>query len=64
MYEGKTMKRIWIDSLDVNIKSAFRNLKFAILLGALLLALSFPVEAQQPAANVPRDRVSNAQLRL
>ena len=31
---------------DLNF--AIRNLKFAILLGALLLALSFPAEAQQP----------------
>ena len=39
------MKEFWIDSLG--IKSAFRNLKFAILLGAMLFALGFPVEAQQ-----------------
>jgi ABC-type uncharacterized transport system substrate-binding protein len=39
------MKEFWIDSLG--IKSAFRNLKFAILLGAMLFALCFPVEAQQ-----------------
>ena len=33
------MKRIWIDSFDINLKSAFRNLKSAILLGAMLFAL-------------------------
>ena len=42
------MKRIWIDSLDVNLKSAVRNLKSAMLLGAMLLALCFPAWAQQP----------------
>src|SRR5262245_36744717 len=47
------MKRIWIDSLDVNLKSAIRNLKFAILLGAMLLALCFTVGAQQ-STKVPR----------
>jgi putative tryptophan/tyrosine transport system substrate-binding protein len=41
------MKRIWIDSLDVDLKSAIRNLKFAILLGAVFLALCFSAEAQQ-----------------
>jgi putative ABC transport system substrate-binding protein len=39
------MKEFWIDSLG--IKSALRNLKFAILLGAMLFALCFPAEAQQ-----------------
>jgi putative ABC transport system substrate-binding protein len=47
------MKRIWIDSFDINLKSALRNLKSAILLGALLLALSVHVDAQQPA-KLPR----------
>jgi putative tryptophan/tyrosine transport system substrate-binding protein len=47
------MKRVCIDFLDVNLKSAFRNLKSAILLCALFLTLSIPVEAQQPG-NVPR----------
>jgi putative tryptophan/tyrosine transport system substrate-binding protein len=37
----------------VNFKSAIRNSKSAILCGALLLAFSFPAEAQQPA-KVPR----------
>jgi putative ABC transport system substrate-binding protein len=40
------MKRIWIDSVDVNLKSAIRNLKSAILLGAMLLVLCFSAEAQ------------------
>jgi len=52
--KGRTMKRIWIDSLDVNLESALRNLKFAILLGAMLFALCFPAEAQLPAGKVPR----------
>jgi putative ABC transport system substrate-binding protein len=33
---------------SVNLKSAIRNSQSAILIGALLLALSFSVEAQQP----------------
>jgi putative ABC transport system substrate-binding protein len=41
------MDRVWIQSLDVNLKSAFRNLKSAILLCALLLAISLPAVAQQ-----------------
>jgi putative ABC transport system substrate-binding protein len=47
------MKRIWIDSLDVNLNPAVRNLKFAILLGAMLFALCFSAEAQQQA-KIPR----------
>jgi putative tryptophan/tyrosine transport system substrate-binding protein len=47
------MKRIWIDSLDVNIKSALRNLKSAILLGVMLFALGVSAEAQQQA-KVPK----------
>jgi putative ABC transport system substrate-binding protein len=42
------MERAWIDSSDINLQSAFRNLKSAILLGALLFALCLPAEAQQP----------------
>jgi putative tryptophan/tyrosine transport system substrate-binding protein len=42
------MDQVWIQSLDVNLESAFRNLKSAILLCAMLLALSFSAEAQQP----------------
>ena len=45
------MERVWIDSF--NFKSAFRNLKSAILLGAMLFALCVPVEAQQ-SAKIPR----------
>jgi putative tryptophan/tyrosine transport system substrate-binding protein len=37
----------------VHFKSAFRNSKSAILLGAVLLALSFPAQAQQPG-KIPR----------
>jgi putative tryptophan/tyrosine transport system substrate-binding protein len=45
------MKGFWIDSFG--IKSALRNLKFAILLGAMLFALCLTAEAQQPG-KVPR----------
>ena len=41
------MNRIRADSLEVAQKSALRNLKSAILSGAMLLALSVPAEAQQ-----------------
>jgi len=47
------MDRALIDSLVVSPKSALRKLKSTILFGALLLALCFPAEAQQPA-KVPR----------
>ena len=43
----------WIDCLDFNMKSALRNLKFAILLGAMVCALCVSVQAQQPK-KVPR----------
>jgi putative ABC transport system substrate-binding protein len=46
--EGKTMERVWIDSFDINLKAALRNLKSAILMGALHLALYVSAEAQQP----------------
>ena len=42
------MKRICIDCFDYALKSALRNLNFAILLGAMLLALSISAQAQQP----------------
>jgi hypothetical protein len=41
------MKRIWIDSLDVNLKSAIPNLKSAILLAAMLLVPCSSSWAQQ-----------------
>ena len=47
------MERVCIDCFDVNLKSAFRNLKSAILLGAMLFALSYSASAQQPK-KVPR----------
>ena len=47
------MERGRIDSLEVNLKSVFRNPKSAILLGALLFALCVAAEAQQ-AKKVPR----------
>ena len=47
------MEGFWIDSFGISVKSAFRNLKFAILFGAMLFALSFPADAQQPT-KVPR----------
>ncbi len=40
------MERVRIDSLEVHLKSAFSNLKPAILSGALLFALCFSVSAQ------------------
>ena len=40
---------IWIGSRSgVSVKSVLRNLKFAILLGAILFALCLPTHAQQP----------------
>ena len=43
------MNRIRIGSSSgMNLKSAIRNLKFAIIMVALLLVLSFSAEAQQP----------------
>jgi len=54
------MDRFWIQSLEVNLKSAFRNLQSGFLLCvtffalcSMLLAPRFSVEAQQPA-KVPR----------
>jgi len=41
------MERVSIDCFDINLKSALRNLKSAILLGALLFALCLHAEAQQ-----------------
>ena len=47
--EKRTMKRIWSDCLARrNLKSALRNRKSATLVGAMLLALCLPAEAQQP----------------
>ena len=42
------MEQVRIASLDVTLKSAIRNLKSAILAGALLFALCVPAKAQQP----------------
>ena len=43
-----------IDSFEIKFKSAFRNLKFAILIGAVLfLRFAFPVQAQQ-TGKIPR----------
>jgi hypothetical protein len=42
------MKAFWIDSFGISVKSALRNLKFAILLGAMLFALCATAHAQQP----------------
>ena len=47
------MDRVLIGSYGIKFKSAFRNLKSAILLGALLLALGFSAHAQQPK-KIPR----------
>ena len=35
------MDRIWLHCLDIDLKFAFRNLKSAILIGALLFAPGF-----------------------
>ncbi len=42
------MDRGLVEIFEIKFKSAFRNLKSAILFGAMLLALCFSVEAQQP----------------
>ncbi len=47
------MDRDLIDGLDIDLKSAFRNLKSAILLCALPFVLCLPAEAQQPK-KIPR----------
>ena len=47
------MDRGLIDSFEIEFKSAFRNLKSAILICAMLLALCVPAQAQQPA-KIPR----------
>jgi len=47
------MDRELIDAFEIKFKSAFRNLKSAISLGALLFALCSSAEAQQPN-RVPR----------
>jgi putative ABC transport system substrate-binding protein len=41
------MGQVWIDGLNASLKSAFRNLKSAILLCAMLFALYGSAEAQQ-----------------
>jgi putative ABC transport system substrate-binding protein len=48
------MDRGLIDAFEIKFKSALRNLKSAIVLFALLLALCVSAEAQQRAAKVPR----------
>jgi putative ABC transport system substrate-binding protein len=45
---GKTMGQVRIDGLNASLKSAIRNLKFAILMSAMLPALCASAEAQQP----------------
>jgi putative ABC transport system substrate-binding protein len=47
------MEQFWIDSFDIKLKSAFRNIKFAFLVGAMLHALCSPAQAQQPG-KMPR----------
>ncbi len=47
------MDRGSIDTFEIELKSAFRNLNFAILLGAMLIALSYSASAQQPG-KIPR----------
>ena len=53
------MNRVLNDSFAMEFKFPFRNLKFAILIGALLLALCFSAEAQQPT-KIPRIGVGAA----
>jgi len=53
------MERVRIDSLEVNLKSAFRNLKFAILLGAVLLALCASASAQKTITRIGYLSTSN-----
>ena len=40
------MEGFWIDSFGISVKSALLNLKFAILLGAILFALCSSAQAQ------------------
>jgi putative tryptophan/tyrosine transport system substrate-binding protein len=47
------MDRVLIATFEIKFKSAFRNLKFTILTGAMLFAFCLPASAQQPA-KVPR----------
>ena len=47
------MERGLIDAFEIKFKFALRNLKSAILLGAMLFALALSAEAQQPQ-KVPR----------
>jgi putative tryptophan/tyrosine transport system substrate-binding protein len=51
--DRKTMGQVQIVCLSVSLKSVFRNLKSAIFLCAILLALCLPVEAQQQT-KIPR----------
>jgi putative ABC transport system substrate-binding protein len=37
-----------------DLRSKIQNLKFGILIGAIIFVVSFPVSAQQPASKVPR----------
>ena len=50
---GPGTNRVLTVSLNIRIKSALRNLNFAIIVSAVFFALCFPVRAQQPA-KVPR----------
>src|SRR5436853_6454837 len=45
---AKFMSKKSSSHLSIALKSALRDLKFAIMTGAMLLALCFSVEAQQP----------------
>ena len=47
------MERVWINSFGIELKSALRNLKSAILPGAILFALCVSAEARQPT-KVPK----------
>jgi ABC-type uncharacterized transport system substrate-binding protein len=47
------MDRGLIDSIEIKFKSAFRNLKSAIPMAAMLLAFCLPAHAQQPT-KIPR----------
>ena len=47
------MGQVRIDGLNASLKSAIRNLKFAILMGAMLFALCSSADAQQ-TGKIPR----------
>jgi hypothetical protein len=49
IWKERMNQRFWIGSSPKALKSAIRNLQSAILMCALLFALSVPADGQQPA---------------